>query len=117
MTATNNLGSTNTSVDQGDLSTNMKVKSSEGSVIETDQGDQWDAFIDQSTKVLHKNQEAKETNTSMISRRYNRSPSPLDNRDTWTAIMWAKMKDSDLTVGEYTPNIMVKSESIVASQR
>ena len=60
-----------TSVKQGHcvLKTSPKVKSSEGSGIETDQAGQMDALLNQSSRVLSKNQEGEETDTSTRSKR------------------------------------------------
>ena len=65
--------------------------------METNQAEQLDAYLAQSTKVLNKVQEAEETDASTISKRNNRSPSTLDRQDTQTAIGMAGKKDEELS--------------------
>ena len=49
--------------------------------METDQAEQLDAPLDQSTKTLNKNQEAEEIDTLMTSKGDNRPPSLFNNQD------------------------------------
>ena len=60
--------------------------------METDQAEQLDTLLNQSTKVLNKNQEAEETDALMTSKRDNRSLSLLYNQDTQTATVMAKRR-------------------------
>ena len=51
-----------------------KVKSSEGSCMETDQAEQLDPLLNQSVNVLNKNHYTKVTDGSTISKQDNRPP-------------------------------------------
>ena len=89
--------------------------------METDQPYQLDALINQSTRALNRNQEPEETDASTMSRRDNRSPSPLDNRDTQTAIIKVKKEgcQSDITITSeaHKPKSTTESESMVSPQK
>ena len=64
--------------------------------METDHAEQSDALLNQSAKVLNKNQATEETYASMKSKRDNKSPSPFDNQDIQTIFVMAERKDTDL---------------------
>ena len=63
------LGTTVISASQDDQNTGMKVKHSEGSGMEIDQAGQLNALLNESTKVLNKNQEPKGIDSSTTKRR------------------------------------------------
>ena len=63
--------------------------------METDQAEQLDALLNQSTKVLNKNHDTEETDASLTSKQVNRSPSAFDNKDTQTEIIMAEKRDPD----------------------
>ena len=67
-----------------------KVKSSEGSGIETDQAEQLDVLLNQSTKVLNKHHDTDETDASITSKWDRRPLSPYSNKDTQTEIIMAE---------------------------
>ena len=52
-------------------------------------------FLNQSAKVLNKNQEAEENDVHQHPREI--TGTPLDSQDIQTAIVMAKMKDADLS--------------------
>ena len=54
---------------------------------------------------------------SITSKRDNRFPSPLDNHDTWTVIVMATKKDTDLTLKEYRSKLKLEDEWIVVPQK
>ena len=66
--------------------------------METDQAEQSDALLHQSTWALNKIQEAEETDASTASKRDIRSSSHRDNSDTQAAIVMAKKKDVSQTM-------------------
>ena len=67
--------------------TESRAKCSDRPGMETDQEEQLDALLNQSTKVLNNNCETEETDVSSISKRENRFSSPSDNQDTQTEIV------------------------------
>ena len=60
---------------QNDSKTSPKIKNTKGSDRETDQAEQFDALLNQSTRVFNKNKEAGETIASNTFKRENRSAS------------------------------------------
>ena len=71
--------------------------------MKTDQPEQSHAFLDQSTKVLLKNQETEESDATTTSMRDNRSHSPLNIQDTQTNIAMTKEKDNNLSSRKWGP--------------
>ena len=68
----------------------VKEKSYEESGVETDQAEQLFALLNQSAKVLNKNQETEETDALTIFRKDNMSTSPLHSQDTQATIVMAE---------------------------
>ena len=85
---------TNNHTGPNDTKTDVKVKSSEGSGMETDQTEQLDVPLTQCAKVLDKNQDAEKLHTLKISKKDNRSLSPLDRQNTLTASVMAEKKEA-----------------------
>ena len=81
-----------------------KIKSSEGSGMETGQVEQLDVCLNQSAKVLIKNCDTEETNMSTTSKQDNRSPSPFDSKDTQAEIVMAKKENNSITFGQQLEN-------------
>ena len=73
MAATSISGLINIGVGQGDSKTSTNVKNTKGSGMETDQAEQLGGLLGQSAKVLNRNQEAEETDTSITSKRDKRT--------------------------------------------
>ena len=88
----NITGPNHTCTRPDDSKTYIKVKSSEGSGIESDQTEQLHTDLTQVLKVLNKNQGAKKVEAFTTSKRDNRYPSPLDSQETKAAIVMAKKK-------------------------
>ena len=71
-----------------------KIKSSEESGMETIQVEQLDALINQSVKVLNKNHDTEDTDTSNTLKWYNRSMSPFDSKDTQIEMVMTEKRDT-----------------------
>ena len=64
--------------------------------METDQAEQLDALLNQSTKVLEKNCDTEETDTSTSLKRENRSSTPFHNKDMQIEIVIVEKRDDTL---------------------
>ena len=73
-----------------------KTKSSKGAGIETDQAEQLKALLNQSTKVLCKNCDTEETDSSTTSKQDNKSLSPFERKNTQTEKIMVKKRDTNL---------------------
>ena len=63
--------------------------------METDQAEQLDAFFNQSAKMLNKNHDNEETDTSTTSKEDSGSPPPFDSKDTQKGIVMAEKRDTN----------------------
>ena len=73
-----------------------KSKSGERSGVETDQTEHLDALLDIPSKVLNKNCDTEEADTSTTAKYDYRSLSPFDSKHTQTEIVMAKKRDTNL---------------------
>ena len=88
--------------------------------METDQEAQLDALLNQPAKPFNKNQEVQEMDASIMLKR-EKSPSPIDNKGTQTAIVIPEKIDCqsniDMTSEAYGVKVTVESKSIVSPQK
>ena len=69
--------------------------------METDQAEQLNVLLNQSTRVLNRNCDTKERDATMTSRWDNGSLPPFKNKDTQSEIVMAEKKDTESTSSKY----------------
>ena len=81
--------------------------------METDQTEQLDVFLNQSTKVLNEECDTEDMDTSTTSKQDIRSPSHFDSKNTQAEIIIAEKRDINLVTSRQQLGMTGESKFIV----